>query len=223
MLGALVDTASVFVASTVLMCLAGLTTGFLAYESFKVRNSPAKLGQALAKLLVLTACISYPCLHCYILLSDTVSLQESRYATHLACDNNTLRKSWNSHESSENRCSEAAGFDKWTLGVWLAEVWKRGTVGLYLGHNINELYSVFIYSNLMAQIAPMAVLASLSAMAIVGYTYYHTKMNIQPPPNVYRKGDQACWKLPGGEEECVCIHEEPEKKGPQVDPTGPSK
>lgn len=209
LLGHVLDWGSVFVVGMTLAITGLGTTGIATYEIFKARHNPLRMGKALAKMLILVMFVAYPIMHFFIMLNDTVALQLSRHATNEACKNDTLRNLWDSHTSSEDRCKDSAKCKKWMMFVWLPMIWERGAVGLYLGLSLGEMYSSFVNTHLVAQIIPFAIAGAFIYACVAAYVTIKVATSPKPEtPEVYRKGDEICWKMPGGEEQCSCIHEE---------------
>lgn len=208
----LLDVVDVVVTAVAALILTVLVFGFpgkILMDMYKGRSrSVFHLGQMITKLVVFVAMFSYSAMHWLILLTKTIDKKMAWRSSHIACLNDEHRHNWNAAGSSI--CLEAANHKRLYTVVWLSDVWERGIVGLYLGHNGSELFHLFVHQNIGVQTVTVAVVAVLPAMCIIWWV----KNVIQRKSGsdfVIPEG-MTCWTTPEGETKCACIHSDESPK-----------
>lgn len=179
-----------------------LGAGWWVRRLYLRRHSPQTLGWEIGRGLVLALTVVTPLLHALELFEDAQRAKAAWTQAHAWCsDDSAARSTVDGWRHTSTFCVDAAGHSRWVLSVWLEFVRHRGLVGLYLGPNAGEILDALANQNwgVVAMKVALVVLLPLGLVA----AYIARFRSVEP----YRRGDKLCWKMPGRDEVCVCVHD----------------
>lgn len=188
------------------------------FRRYRTRTRQALVGETVLGVFILVVFI-LPALHTVLLLAEAREKQRAHRALYEWCHRDPDKAlevaAWH---GTQHICPDAMQHARPLVSIWVGLLWEHGLCSTYLGATCGETLHGLADGNPWTTLVKLAIVLGLVVGLPLGVAALAYREGWASGPPVFTRDDQLCFKLPGGEERCVCLHD----KSPGTSP-GPSE